>query len=107
MTHGILNTRGQAFEAKFSHESELDFQAKTRGGALFGRWVASLLGLNDIEAQHYANRMVQSIIDGEAAEVVLGRIANDLTKAGKPMSERLLQAQISVCEQSARQALYA
>jgi len=106
MTHGILNTRGQAFEAKFSHDAELDFQARTRGGALFGRWVASLLGLNETDAQRYASRLIEAIVGGEAPEAVLGRVANDLEGAGKAMSPRLLQAQIAVCEQSARQALY-
>ena len=106
MTHGIFDTRAKAFEAKFSHESELDFQAKTRGGALFGKWVASLLGLNELEAQRYAKSLIDAIVSGEAPENVLTRVSSDLEEVGKPMSTRLLQAQVAVCEQSARQALY-
>ena len=106
MTHGIFDARTQAFEAKFSHDAELDFQAKTRGGVLFGKWVAGLLGLTELEAQRYASQLIEAIIGGEAPERVLHRVANDLEEAGKPMSPRLLQAQIAVCEQSARQAMY-
>lgn len=106
MTHGIFDTRAKAFETKFKHEAELDFQTRTKGGALFGRWVASLLELNDIESQRYANRLIESIVQGEAPDLMLDRVANDLEIVGKAMSPRLLKAQIAVCEQTARQSLY-
>jgi hypothetical protein len=49
-----FDDRENAFEAKFAHDSEMQFKAEARRNKLLGLWAAGLMGKSGDEAAAYA-----------------------------------------------------
>ena len=56
-----FDDREHAFEAKFAHDTEMQFRAEARRNKLVGLWAAGLLGKSGDEAADYAMRVVRPI----------------------------------------------
>ena len=55
-----FDDRENAFEAKFAHDSEMQFRAEARRNKLVGLWAAGLLGKAEDAAAAYALEVVSA-----------------------------------------------
>jgi hypothetical protein len=70
--------RENAFEAKFAHDSEMQFRAEARRNKLTGLWAAELLGKSGDEAAEYAMSVVSADFEEAGIEDVVRKLAADL-----------------------------
>lgn len=76
-----FDDREHAFEAKFAHDSEMQFRAEARRNKLVGLWAAGLLGKSGDAATDYAMTVVSADFEEAGIEDVVRKVAADL--AGK------------------------
>ena len=70
--------RGQAFEAKFTQDSEVQFRVNSRRNKILGMWAAELLGKEGEEAENYAAEVVKSDMEEAGDEDVIRKVQGDL-----------------------------
>jgi hypothetical protein len=91
----IFEERQRAAEQKFSRDEDLAFRARNRRNRLFGMWIAEdQLGLTGEAATAYAKDVVMADFDLPGDEDMLGKVRADLGKAGKSISDHLLQKRL-------------
>lgn len=73
-----FDDRENAFEAKFAHDTEMQFRAEARRNKLLGLWAAGLLGKSGDEAADYAMSVVASDFEEAGIEDVVRKVAADL-----------------------------
>ena len=106
MGQTLFSDREQAFEAKFAHEAQQEFIVRTRGGALFVKWIAGMLGLSEEIAAEQANRMIEAVMNGQTDKTILTVVSEELQERGQALSPRQLATRLIECRAEARQALY-
>ena len=67
-----FDDRENAFEAKFAHDTDMQFRAEARRNKLVGLWAADLLGKTDEAATEYAMSVVTADFE-EAAKLPFGQ----------------------------------
>ncbi|PZO89512.1 MAG: DUF1476 domain-containing protein [Sphingomonas sanxanigenens] len=77
-----FNDRERAFEAKFAHDSEIEFRITARRNRLLGQWAAEKMGLTVEETDAYAKAVVQADFEEAGDEDVIRKLLGDLTSAG-------------------------
>jgi hypothetical protein len=82
-----FDDREHAFEAKFAHDSEMQFRAEARRNKLLGLWAAGLLGKSDDAAADYAMSVVSADFEEAGIEDVVRKVAGDL--AGKASADEI------------------
>lgn len=82
-----FDDRENAFEAKFAHDSEMQFRAEARRNKLAGLWAAELLGKTGEEAAAYAIEVVSADFEEAGDEDVVRKIVADL--AGKASADEV------------------
>ena len=82
-----FDDRVHAFEAKFAHDSEMQFRAEARRNKLVGLWAAGLLGKSGEAADDYAMSVVASDFEEAGIEDVVRKVAGDL--AGKASADEV------------------
>ncbi|NHB77099.1 DUF1476 domain-containing protein [Rhodobacter calidifons] len=82
-----FDDRETAFEAKFAHDSEMQFRAEARRNKLLGLWAAGLMGLSEDEAAAYATSVVEADFEEAGAEDVVRKVVADL--AGKASADEV------------------
>ena len=80
-----FDDRENAFEAKFAHDSEMQFKAEARRNKLLGLWAAGLMGKSGDEAAAYALSVVSADFEEAGSEDVVRKVAADLTARPAPM----------------------
>lgn len=73
-----FDDREHAFEAKFAHDSEMQFRAEARRNKLVGLWAAGLLGKSGDAATDYAMTVVSADFEEAGIEDVVRKVAADL-----------------------------
>jgi hypothetical protein len=73
-----FDDRENAFEAKFAHDSEMQFRAEARRNKLLGLWAAALMGKSGDEAAAYAVEVVSADFEEAGDEDVVRKVAGDL-----------------------------
>lgn len=73
-----FDDREHAFEAKFAHDSEMQFRAEARRNRLLGLWAAELLGKTGQDAADYAMSVVKADFEEPGVEDVVRKVAADL-----------------------------
>ncbi len=86
---GTFDDRENAFEAKFAHDSEMQFRAEARRNKLLGLWAAGLMGKSGDEAAAYAIEVVSADFEEAGDEDVVRKVVADL--AGKASAEEIRQ----------------
>jgi len=81
----LFNDREGAFEAKYAHDSEMQFRVDARRNRLVGLWAAGLLGKTGDEANDYAMSVVKADFQEPGIEDVVKKVAGDLV--GKASAE--------------------
>ena len=82
-----FDDRENAFEAKFAHDSEMQFRAEARRNKLVGLWAAGLMGKADEAATAYAMEVVSADFEEAGDEDVVRKVVADL--AGKASAEEV------------------
>ena len=82
-----FDDREQAFEAKFAHDSEMQFKAEARRNRLLGLWAAELMGKTGDQADAYAMEVVGADLAEAGSEDVVRKVVADL--AGKATAETI------------------
>jgi len=82
-----FDDRENAFEAKFAHDSEMQFRAEARRNKLVGLWAAGLMGKSDDAAAAYALEVVSSDFEEAGDEDVIRKVVADL--AGKASADEV------------------
>ena len=80
-----FDDRENAFEAKFAHDSEMQFRAEARRNKLLGLWAAGLMGKIDDEAAAYAVEVITADFEEAGDEDVVRKVTGDL--AGKASAD--------------------
>jgi len=86
--------REKGFEAKFTHDQDLQFRVRMRRNKLAGLWAAELLGLEGEAAQFYAKACCEADFEVPGDQDVIDKIRGDLTAKGIDRSDHLLQAEL-------------
>jgi hypothetical protein len=73
-----FDDRENAFEAKFAHDTEMQFRADARRNKLVGLWAAELLGKSDDAAMDYALSVVGADLEEAGIEDVMRKLVADL-----------------------------
>jgi hypothetical protein len=73
-----FDDRENAFEAKFAHDTEMQFRADARRNKLVGLWAAALLGKSDDAATDYALSVVSADLEEAGIEDVVRKLVADL-----------------------------
>lgn len=98
-----FNERERTEETKFKHEQELAFKIRNRRNKLFGLWLAEEhLGLSGDAALAYAKDVVMADFDLPGDDDIFTKVKADLAKAGKSLSDHLLEKHLKECETIAR-----
>lgn len=87
-----FDDRETAFEAKFAHDSEMQFRAEARRNKLVGLWAAELLGKSGTEAAEYAMSVVSADFEEAGDEDVVRKLAADL---GAKASTDVIRAKLA------------
>lgn len=82
-----FDDRETAFEAKFAHDSEMQFRAEARRNKLLGLWAAGVLGKPEAEAAAYAMEVVSADFEEAGEEDVVRKVVADL--AGKASADEV------------------
>lgn len=99
-----FDDRQRSEEAKFTHDREVAFKVRNRRNKLFGLWVAEThLGLGGDDATAYAKDVVMADFDQPGDSDLFTKVKADLAKAGKEVSDHLLQKHLDACEVAARE----
>lgn len=80
-----FDDRENAFEAKYAHDSEMQFRAEARRNKLLGLWAAELMGVSGDAATEYAMSVVSADFEEAGIEDVVRKVAADL--AGKASAD--------------------
>ncbi|MCX7301437.1 MAG: DUF1476 domain-containing protein [Rhodobacterales bacterium] len=73
-----FDERESAFEAKFTHDAEMQFKAEARRNKLLGLWAAGLMGKSGDDALQYAREVIKSDFEEAGDDDVYRKIAGDL-----------------------------
>ncbi|MGA0541619.1 DUF1476 domain-containing protein [Neotabrizicola sp. VNH66] len=82
-----FDDRENAFEAKFAHDSEMQFKAEARRNKLVGLWAAGLMGKTGDAADAYAREVVSADFEEAGHEDVVRKVVADL--AGKASADEV------------------
>ena len=77
-----FDDRERAEEAKYAHDSALQFKIMNRRNKLLGLWAADLMNLSGKDAEAYAKTVVMSDLEEPGDEDVFRKVRGDLDKAG-------------------------
>lgn len=103
-----FDERERSEEAKFQHDQELGFRIRNRRNKLFGLWVAQThLGLSGEAAAAYAKDVVMADFDQPGRHGMLDKVKADLEKAGRNVSDHLLEKHLKEMEIEARRQVMA
>ena len=87
-----FDDRQNAFEAKFAHDSEMQFRAEARRNKLLGLWASEKLGKTGDDADAYAKEVVKADFEEAGDEDVYRKLAGDL---GDKATEAEIRAEMS------------
>jgi hypothetical protein len=102
-----FDERKTAQEAKYAHDSELEFKIIARRNKLLGAWAAELMGLTGDDAEAYAKSIVMADFEEAGDEDVYRKVKADLEAAKCDVSEHQLRREMESLLYAARQQLTA
>lgn len=74
----VFDDRESAFEAKFSHDAEMQFRAEARRNRHVGTWAAGLLGRQGDEIFNYVKELIRVDFLEPGDEDVIAKLVADL-----------------------------
>ena len=86
--------REEAFEKKYAHQAQVDFEVEAKCCKIFGLRIAEKLGLEGAEAQSYAMEVVNSNLEEAGFNDVLRKVKPDLEAKGIEISDHMLNVEL-------------
>lgn len=77
-----FDDREKGYEAKYSHDQELNFKITVRRNKLLGLWAAGLLGKSGADADAYAKEVIASDFEKKGEDDIVDKVAADLKGKG-------------------------
>ncbi|MCG3267647.1 DUF1476 domain-containing protein [Yoonia sp. I 8.24] len=99
-----LDERERAFEAKFAHDAEMQFNATARRNHLLGLWAATLMQKSDAETDIYTTEIVKLATQSPSDDALAERLTQDL---GGRVDQETLQTQMTALMLVAKQQITA
>jgi len=100
-----FDDRENAFEAKFAHDSEMQFRAEARRNKLVGLWAADLMGKSGDAAAAYAMEVVSADFEEAGDEDVFRKISADIKAKGASVSDDMIRQKMVELTATARQQI--
>ena len=82
-----FDDRERAEEAKYAHDSALNFKVMNRRNKLLGLWAADLMNLSGSEADAYAKTVVMADLEEPGDEDVFRKVRGDFDAKGVDRSD--------------------
>ncbi|KIC39195.1 MULTISPECIES: DUF1476 domain-containing protein [unclassified Leisingera] len=98
-----FDDREQAFEAKFAHDEEMQFNAQARCNKMLGLWAAGLLGLSGTDADTFAGTVVAADLEEAGHEDVVRKLEDALQ--GKASADEIRAKRAELLPQAKDQIL--
>lgn len=87
-----LSDRKKAMEEKYFQDAELSFKLTSRRDRLLSKWIASLIGREDVAA--YADEIAHARFSGGGDAGVVSKALSDLQAAGQKFTEEDVAAKM-------------
>lgn len=87
-----FDEREAAFESKFAHDAQKQFEAEARCNKLLGLWAAELLGKDAQAAAAYVKEVIKADFEEAGHEDVYRKLFNDI---GHLTDEATIRAKMS------------
>ena len=91
-----FDDRENAFEAKFAHDSEMQFKAEARRNKLLGLWAAGLMGKTGDAAADYAREVINADFEEAGHEDVVRKLVADLGDKADEQTIRIKLEELAV-----------
>ena len=102
-----FDERKTAQEAKYAHDTELEFKITARRNKLLGAWAAGLMGMSGEAADAYAKSIVMADFEEAGDEDVYRKLKADFEAAKCDVSEHQLRREMESFLDVARQQITA
>ena len=100
-----FDEREKEFEARFRHDQEFRFKVTARRNRLLGLWAAARLGLEGVDAEAYAHKVVEAQFEPGGDRHVVDKIAADLAAKGDATTPAQIRFQLEHVAEEAKQQL--
>lgn len=97
-----FDDRERGYEAKFAHDQELEFKAQAKRDRLLALWAGERMGLSGDALQDYVTAVWRADLKEPGDADVFAKVAADLDRAGKPVSDAELRARMDELMAQAR-----
>lgn len=97
----------KAYEAKYSHDQEMDFRAVMRRNKLLGLWAAEEMGIAGADADAYAREVIESDFEQAGHEDVVAKVLADMTGKGLDVSDHIIRRRMEELLETAREQIAA
>ncbi|MBM4106639.1 MAG: DUF1476 domain-containing protein [Phycisphaerae bacterium] len=102
-----FDDRLKGFEAKYSHDQDVQFRVTARRNRLLGLWAAAKLGLAGDAATEYAATVVKSDFEKPGDDDVIAKVLGDLGTKGIKLDAAAIRAELDKCHHEARKLVAA
>ncbi len=92
-----FDSRERAFENKFAHEKQVEFNIEAKQSKFYGLWAAELLGLDEVEADDYAEELITVNTNSESYKGILNKVQTDFQEKGLDISNHMMEVQLQRC----------
>lgn len=89
-----FDNREKAFENKFAHDQQLNFEVEARLSKLYGLWAAEQLGLSGAEAESYAGDVVDANLEEPGFLDILRKVRADFDSKGIDISNHVMEVEL-------------
>ncbi len=100
-----FDEREAGFEAKFSHDADIEFRVASRANKLLGQWAAGKLGLTPDATDDYARAVVHAEFEKAGHAGVLTKVVADLAARDLGIGEDEVRAAMAATLAAARQQI--
>ncbi len=98
-----FDEREAGFEAKFTHDADVEFRVTARADKLLGGWAAGKLGLSADAADDYAREVIRADFKHAGHDDVIAKVFGDLAARSLGVTEAEVRAALTACLAAARE----
>ncbi|UAJ11650.1 DUF1476 domain-containing protein [Glacieibacterium megasporae] len=97
-----FDEREAGFEAKFTHDADVEFRITARANKLLGMWTAGKLGMTPEASEDYARAVVHAEFEKSGHEGVFDKIVTDLKVRDLGVTDEDVRAAMAAAQAEAR-----
>ncbi len=100
-----FDEREAGFEAKFTHDADVEFRVNSRRNKLLGHWAAAKLGMTGDAVDTYAKAVIASDFEEPGEEDVFRKVLGDLVAGNVAATDLDVRAAMGDCLIEARRQI--